>query len=62
VLLLSLYVGLNVHAGKVALTSICRRAKAHQKAEGRRAETPAAGDGSLSLRLLDRRTPPTPPP
>lgn len=42
VLLLALYVGVNVHACSVVLTSICRRVWAHQKAEGRRAETPAA--------------------
>lgn len=44
----TLYVGVIVQACRVVLTSIYRRVWAHQKAEGRRTETPAAAAGPSS--------------
>lgn len=51
----TLYVGVIVLACRVVLTSIYRRVWAHQKAEGRRAETPAAAAaaGPSCCRLLE---------
>ena len=46
----TLYVGVIVLACRVVLTSIYRRVWAHQKAEGRRTETPA---GPSCCRLLE---------